>query len=181
MTAHLRRVVVTGSECTGKTTLARDLAARGGALWVPEQSREFAAGLGRPLTYEDVGAIASAQIAAEDAIVADAACRGDRVVFLDTDLISTVVYGRHYYGACPSWIEAEARVRLGDLYLLADIDVPWMPDGVRDRPEARQQVHDEFRATLAGFGARVCGVRGLGGDRMACAVACLRASGMESE
>jgi nicotinamide riboside kinase len=181
MTTHLQRIVVTGSECTGKSTLARDLAVRSLALWVSEQSREIAARLGRPLTPEDVSSIASTQIAAEDAIVAEAARRGDRVVYLDTDLLSTIVYSRHYYGACPAWIEAEAHVRLGDLYLLADIDVPWTPDGVRDRPEARQQIHDAFHTTLAEFGARVCEVHGLAEDRTACAIACLRGAGIENE
>lgn len=181
MTTALARIVITGSECTGKTTLARELAARHGALWVPEQSREIATRLGRPLTSEDVSAIASAQIAAEDAIIADAERRGDRMVYLDTDLLSTVVYGRHYYGVCPSWIEAETRVRIADLYLLADIDVPWTPDGVRDRPEARQQIHDEFHAALSEFGAPSCEVHGLGEDRTASAIACLQRNHLASE
>ena len=46
-------------------------------------------------------------------------------MLLDTDLVSTVVYSRHYYGDCPAWIEAAAVRRLADLYLLHDIDVPW--------------------------------------------------------
>ena len=65
-----RRIVVTGSESTGKTTLARQLAERLGARWVPEQSREYAARVGRPLTAGDVEAIANEQIAAEDAAIA---------------------------------------------------------------------------------------------------------------
>jgi hypothetical protein len=34
-------VTVTGSECTGKTTLARDLARHFDAVWVPEFAREY--------------------------------------------------------------------------------------------------------------------------------------------
>ena len=37
------RVVVTGSECTGKTTLAADLAARLSVPWVPEYARQYVA------------------------------------------------------------------------------------------------------------------------------------------
>ena len=65
----------------------------------------------------------------------DAAARQARLVVRDTDLVSTTVYARHYYGSCPAWIEAAARRRAGDLYLLLCPDVPWVPDGLqRDRP-----------------------------------------------
>jgi nicotinamide riboside kinase len=164
---------VTGSECTGKTTLAHDLAAQYGVLWVEEQSRAYAAKVRRELTVDDVAPIASEQIAAEDAGLAEAIRREHRWLFLDTDLLSTVVYARHYYGTCPPWVEAEARARLGDQYLLADIDIPWTPDTVRDRPHAREEVHELFRVTLREFGANMCGVRGLGPSRLVAAQSCL--------
>ena len=100
------RIVVTGSESTGKTTLARDLAAHFGAQWVPEQSRSYAERVRRELKADDVAPIASEQIAAEDAALVEAIRTRRRWLFLDTDLLSTVVYARHYYGSCPAWIEA---------------------------------------------------------------------------
>jgi NadR type nicotinamide-nucleotide adenylyltransferase len=174
MTApHVTRVVVTGSESTGKTTLAHDLAAHFGALWVSEQSRTYAERANRSLNAEDVAPIASAQIAAEDAALADARKRGDHWLFLDTDLISTVVYARHYYGACPPWIEAEAFARRGDLYLLAEIDIPWSPDGIRDRSDHREQLDQAFRDAMIEFRANSCHVRGLGEHRLASAIKCI--------
>lgn len=173
MDRHVTRVVVTGSECTGKTTLARDLAAHFGGVWVAEQSRAYAEGMSRSLNAEDVSPIASAQIAAEDAALADAMKRNARWLFLDTDLISTVVYARHYYGTCPAWVEAEARARLGDMYLLADIDVPWTADSVRDRPHSREEIHLAFQSVLAEFNAPRCLVRGLGRHRLEAALKCI--------
>ena len=167
------RLVVTGSESTGKTTLARELATHFGSLWVTEQARIYAERVKRELTAEDVSPIASEQIAAEDAALAEAIRRNIRWLFLDTDLVSTVVYARHYYGSCPAWIEAEARARLGSLYLLCDADIDWTPDTVRDRPHSRETLNAEFRATLAEFGARVCSVRGIGESRMAAALNCI--------
>lgn len=169
----LRHIVVTGSESTGKTTLAREVAARLGVPWVPEQSRVYAEGIGRPLTAADVAPIASAQIAAEDAAVVAARRGGHEAIVLDTDLVSTVVYARHYYGACPAWVEAEARARLGDRYLLLGTDIPWSPDAVRDRGHARGELDALFRLTLAEFGASVCEVRGLGPARLHRALECL--------
>lgn len=172
------RIVVTGSESTGKTTLARELAGHFGARWVPEQSRSYAERVRRELKADDVGPIASEQITAEDAALTEAIRHGDRALFFDTDLVSTVVYARHYYGSCPAWIEAEARARRGDLYLLADIDLPWQPDAVRDRPRARDQLHNEFRSTLAEFNAEVCAVRGSGHQRLQNALDCLSRFGI---
>ena len=167
------RIVLTGSESAGKTTLARELAAHFGTQWVPEQSRSYAERVRRELKADDVGPIASEQITAEDAALAEAIRRHDRWLFLDTDLLSTVVYARHYYGSCPAWIEAEARARQGDLYLLADIDLPWQPDAVRDRPRSREQLHAEFREALVEFCVTACLVRGAGDLRLAAAIDCL--------
>jgi len=173
MSHRVTRVVVTGSESTGKTTLARDLAAHFGGLWIAEQSRAYAERVRRDLTADDVGPIASEQIAAEDAALAEAIRRNVHWLFLDTDLLSTVVYARHYYGVCPAWVEAEGRARLGDLYLLADIDVPWTADPVRDRPHSREEVQLAFQTVLSEFNAPKCLVRGLGRHRLEAALKCI--------
>jgi len=154
------RVVVTGGECTGKTTLAAELAERFAIPWLPEASRLRAEDVlrreGRELSAGDVEPIAQLHCAAED--VALASC--PRALLLDADLLSTVVYARHYYGSCPPWIEAEARRRLADLYLLHSPDVPWISDGVRDRPSERAEIHRLFAGALRASGAPVVEVSG---------------------
>jgi len=150
-------VVMTGSECTGKTTLARSLARRYGADWLPEAARLEADRKGAPLEAQDVEPIALRHLEAESA----ALLQSPRLLLLDTDLVSTVVYARDYYGGCPEWIVEAARERRGHLYLLHHTDVPWIADGVqRDRPNDRARMHDLFVRTLAEFGARVIDVRG---------------------
>jgi NadR type nicotinamide-nucleotide adenylyltransferase len=150
-------IVVTGSECTGKTTLAQELAERFGAPRSPEFAREYLDGRQAPLSDADVEPIARGQIGGEDAAAAGAA----EVVVKDTDLLSTVVYAHHYYGACPAWIERAARDRLGDLYLLLHPDVPWVADGLqRDRPAERALIHDLFRQHLSALGARTVDITG---------------------
>jgi len=167
----MKRVVVTGSECTGKTTLAGDLARHFGTVWVAEYARDYlddkVATTGLPLDASDVEPIARGQIAVEDR---GAAMAKDLLV-LDTDLVSTTVYARHYYGACPAWIEQAARDRRGDLYLLCDIDVPWVADPARDRPHQREQLHALFVEALDALGARYVTIRGSWPDRLAAAIA----------
>ena len=99
---------------------------------------------------------------------------GTRVLIKDTDLVSTVVYARHYYGSCPAWIERAARERLGDLYLLLHPDVPWVADGLqRDRPATRGELHRLFAEALAALGAPVVDITGGWPARLARAVAAI--------
>jgi len=159
----VRRVVVTGSECTGKTTLAEALAERYRTVWIPEYSRQFVREKGRPPEYADVEAIARGQIGIED----DLASHGHDLVIQDTDLLSTVIYSRHYYGTCPDWVEDAVVERAGDLYLLCDIDVPWMPDGdQRDRGGRREEMHQLFRQALLDRDLEFVDIRGSLDHRM---------------
>lgn len=131
-----------------------------------------------PLGAADVGPIARAQAAIEDAAAARAAAAGAPLVMRDTDLVSTVVYARHYYGACPAWVEDAARARRAALYLLCDVDAPWAGDVVRDAaaadPAERARLRDAFAAVLAEFGCRAVWVRGGGDERVRAADAAVR-------
>ena len=153
-------VCVIGPESTGKTTLARHLAEWLDTEWVPEASRRYAVRKGSELLASDVSPIAHEHIELADGAVERAGERGATALVLDTDLISTVVYARHYYGAVPAWIVRAQRERRADLYLLCDVDVPWVPDGARDRPQNRAVMFDLFRRGLAARDARRVIIRG---------------------
>jgi NadR type nicotinamide-nucleotide adenylyltransferase len=175
--------VVTGSECTGKTTLAAALAAEFDAPWSPEFVREYVDARGAPLDASDVEPIARGQLAGQHAAEDAATTQGSRLVVRDTDLVSTVVYARHYYGSCPEWIEAAARKQAGDLYLLLCPDVPWIADGLqRDRPDeaVRAELHSLFRSALAAAGARVVEIYGPWPERHRQAAAAV-ASGLDDD
>lgn len=157
------RVVVTGSECTGKTTLAQLLAAHYRTAWVPEFARRFVLETGAAPEYRDVGQIARGQIALED----EGAAQAGRLLVQDTDLISTIVYSRHYYGDCPDWIEPALEKRRADLYLLCNIDVPWIPEGeMRDRGDRREEMQALFFNALLDRGVTFQEIRGSRDERL---------------
>lgn len=146
----LFRVVVTGSECTGKTTLARQLAEHYSVEFAPEYVRTFAETVGGRLQFTDHGPIARGQMALEDEYVA----RASGLLIHDTDLLSTAVYCSHYFDRCPDWIDAAAADRRANLYLVCDIDVPWTPDDLRNRGDRRPEMHALFISAVEESGAR---------------------------
>jgi NadR type nicotinamide-nucleotide adenylyltransferase len=169
--APVPRVVVTGSECTGKTTLARDLAAHYDTVWVPEYIRGYLDAKGAPLVHADVERVARGQIEAESA----ARTRARGLLVQDTDVLSTVVYSRHYYGDCPGWVEEALLGAVPDLYLLLHPDVPWVPDPQRDRGHRREEMHALFRGAILGRGFPFVDVAGGWPERRARAVAAIDA------
>jgi len=129
-----KRIVLTGPEATGKTTLANALAERCEGRHVPEYARTYVEGLGRRYTRDDVEHIARVQVRQYE----EAEAAGIYPVFFDTFLVITKVWLSVVYGSAPAWLDAEIRRCAADLYLLCYPDLPWEPDPVRENPGIRR-------------------------------------------
>jgi len=165
---HMIRIVFTGSESTGKSTLAVAVANHYGVEVVPEFVRAFAEQRGGGIEFSDHGPIARGQMALEDEYIARASVSARPALLIqDTDLLSTVVYCQHYFGRCPEWIEEEARARRPDLYLLCGTDVPWIADGVRDRGHRREEMQELFVAAVGASQAANASISGTPDVRLA--------------
>jgi NadR type nicotinamide-nucleotide adenylyltransferase len=162
----MTRIVLTGSESTGKSTLAEKLARHYSTGLVPEFVRTFAARKGAPIDFGDHGPIARGQIALEDEHLA----RAERLLIQDTDLLSTVVYCRHYFGCCPPWIEEAAQSRRPDLYLVCQPDIPWVADGIRDRGHMREELQEMFQRAVADSAVPSVDLHGTREERFARAI-----------
>lgn len=165
----MKRVVLIGSESTGKTTLARRLSEHYGVEWVPEFVRDYAERKGETLVFEDHAPIAHGQIALEDEYRVRASERDAPLLLQDTDLLSTAVYCSHYYGKCPFWIVDAAKARRPDLYLLLDIDLPWVEDPARDRGAMREEMQSLFRQAVQQSGVPFVVIAGDSDARFAAA------------
>lgn len=140
----VKRIVLFGSESTGKTTLAQQLAAHYHTVWVPEYSRIYQEEQKRPLTLADVIPVAKGQMHLQ----AQALPFANKLLICDTDILETKVYSEAYNGRCPSWLLEQIPRQLAHLYLLTNIDLAWEPDGIRDRPHNREEMHMRFKHEL---------------------------------
>ena len=130
----VKRVVIFGTESTGKTRLAQKLAAHFGEPWSPEHVRDYWDRQGGKITAGDLDAIARGQMANEETATA----RARRVVFCDTDLLTCTLWDDLLFpGHCPPWARAaaERRAQATHLVLLCAADVPFAPDPQRCFPD----------------------------------------------
>jgi len=136
----IKKIAITGPESTGKSWLARELAAHYTTNWVPEFAREYLSELGRPYNYDDILIIARNQYQLNNELLQSA----NQFLFCDTELIVTKIWCDVKYGKCHPWIEEHISKQNFDLYLLTDIDLPWEPDPQREHPHLRQHLMELY-------------------------------------
>ncbi len=141
----VRRVCISGPESTGKSTLARDLASHFHTVHVSEFARGLLNSKQGVCELNDIPLIARGQMASEDALARQA----NKLLICDTDVLTTTIWSDVLFGECPAWIRQAARERQYDLYLLLDVDVPWVDDRQRYLPHARQEFFERCKQTLA--------------------------------
>ena len=169
----LRAISLTGPESAGKSTLAAQLAAHYGTVFVPEFAREYLRKNGPNYTLPDLAAIAHGQLAAEAA----AATRATGLLFCDTDLLVIKIWAENAFGTCPAWVLAElARPRYA-LTLLLAADLPWAPDPLREHPDPAQRTYfyTLYKAELQRLGWPFVEISGPPAHRFAQACAAVEA------
>jgi HTH-type transcriptional repressor of NAD biosynthesis genes len=147
-------VTIFGPESTGKTRLAEMLASYFGAPLVPEYAREFWDRHGI-ITLEDMLPIAQEQWRREDEALLRQGAEEPatmKLIICDTDALTTMLWSDLLYGTCPEELRrtAEKRAKNYALYLLLDIDVPFVPDPQRcfPDPEDREKAMRIWRGAL---------------------------------
>ena len=166
-------IALVGAECSGKTTLARSLAVRLGAPWVPEYARTYLAGRSG-YTKSDVLAIARGQRRAEQALHDT----GHGLVIADTDLVVIKIWWAVRFGENDPWLDAALEEDLAAprrrFYLLPRPDFPWVGDPLRENPDDRAVLHERYRSLLDALGVPFRELTGTKRERLAAAESAVR-------
>lgn len=142
-------VVITGAESTGKSTLTKDLAKHFNAEYIPEYAREYIEKLPHKYTFDDVETIAKKQ--KEQFNIEKN--KSQQMIFIDTWLIITKIWFEMVFNKIPAWIDLEIAKSEIDLFLVCDIDLPWISDPVRENGgENRIVLHHKYIKTLQEYG-----------------------------
>ena len=144
----ISKIALFGPESTGKTTLAKQLAAHFQTVWAPEFARDYLQQKWDTTQQicepEDLLPIAIGQTQLEN----QALLTANKFLFCDTCLLVTKVFSEIYYNFCDPALDKAARKHKYDLFFLTDVDVPWEKDDLRDAPQQREMTFDVFKKAL---------------------------------
>ncbi len=153
----MKKIVAIGPESTGKSVLCEQLAAHYKTTWVKEYAREYLLTNGTDYTYDDLLDIAKGQVAAEEAGISNLENAapslqpmGHKLLFIDTDMYVMKVWCEFVFDKCHHWILNQVAERKYDLYLLCNIDLPWVKDELREYPDlkSRRKLYHYYKDAL---------------------------------
>jgi len=155
----VKKICLYGPESTGKSSMAKRMAEVYNTEFVPEVAREMVSS--NDFTLDDIIRIGQAQT---DRVL-EKLTEANKVLFCDSDLITTQIYSRHYLKEIPSVLfKLEDQIKY-DLYFLFDIDTPWVEDGLRDLGNRREEMFTIFKNELECRGIAYILVKGNWNER----------------
>lgn len=146
----MKKIVIIGPESTGKSSLCNQLAEHYNTFWCAEYAREYLLKQGKEYSHEDLLIIAKGQAELENRITQLSITNQKPLLFFDTNMYVIKVWCEYVFGKCHNFILEEISKRSYDLYLLCNIDLPWIPDELREYPDEkpRQELFNTYKDIL---------------------------------
>ena len=140
------KIAITGPESTGKSTLAEKLAHHFNTDFIPEYSRTYLENLEGQYTENDVVEIAKRQ----HQLIIEEEKKSPKILIADTEIIVCKIWVEYVFKHSNETIDNILKQQDFDLYLLCDIDLPWVYDPLRENPdlEERKELFEIYRNTL---------------------------------
>ena len=149
----MHKIIITGSESSGKTTLCKALSKHFNLPFSKEFAREYLDQLGRNYKKDDLLKIAKGQLLSEL-----------NSQLLDTDLITIKIWSEYKYGNCDKWILEQIKKEKKEkrFYLLCRPDIPWEADRQRENPKDKEKLFKIYKKELENLGHDYFVVEGKG-------------------
>ena len=136
---NLHKIIITGPESSGKTTLCKALSKHFNISFSKEFARYYINSLDREYIIDDLLSIAKGQLECEF-----------NSQLLDTDLITIKIWSEYKYGSCDKWIldKIEKQKTEKRFYLLCSPDITWQADKQRENPNDREELFKIYKQEL---------------------------------
>ncbi len=150
----IKKIVFTGPESSGKTSLTLALAMRLGVPYVWEYARFYLESKGPAYTYEDYLCMAAGQLRWERLMEERLLWRfrqegkGPTVLLCDTGALVLKIWGEQRFGSYPAMLD-EALYTY-DLFFLCRPDIPYEEDPLRENPHNREELYELYKQHLKG-------------------------------
>lgn len=141
------KIVITGPECSGKTTLSIALAKSIGGVWMEEVARNYLENLNRAYALSDIEIISELHLEKESEL-----SEKSGPLVLDTDLITLEIWADEKFGEVPDMIYKNVRSRDYNFYFLCSPEIPWEEDPLRENPHDRHRLFEVYKEKLISLG-----------------------------
>lgn len=140
----MQKIIFTGPECSGKTTLSKKIAKKFKLPLVPEYARIFLDKTNGNYEYKDLKKIAKGQLKLE--LQKTQIKNQNNIIICDTDLQVIKLWSIIKYGKCDSFILQNQNKEA--LYILCKPDFAWEYDYLRENPYNRKEIFDIYLKEL---------------------------------
>lgn len=144
----ITKVVFVGAMSTGKSTITEELARRHGTVYASEYGRDYWAEyqVDRRIGLAAFDEIAVGHVEREEQALLEA----DKILFVDTNAITTYMFALDYHGQAPELLTRMAmeNAQRYDLFFLCDDDIPYDDTWDRSGEQKRSVFHKRIIADL---------------------------------
>ena len=163
------RIVVTGAESSGKSSLTQHLGNIFGLPYALEYARYYLEENGPEYDLEGLREMSRLHLIYQQEKVPSSAACG----IFDTDLINYKIWAEEVFGCCPAEISSGIEQELSHVYLLCKPDLPWEPDPLRENRYDCQRLYQRHLDEIIRLKRPYEEVEGCGRERMTNAEAAL--------
>ena len=162
-----RRIIITGPESSGKSTLANALGETYGWPVLGEYAVEYLQKYGPSYDFDDLIKIAKGQHAQEE----DMLIFTNKPVICDTSMLVMHIWSQVRFGKTDPKILKWLDGRKGEVFLLCKPDIDWEPGPFRENPDDRELLYEKYNRWLRDNDCRFCVISGSGNQRLNTATA----------
>ena len=138
----MHKIIVTGPESSGKTTLSKKLSQHLKGKLVNEFARNYLSKKNNNYNFENLLEIAQNQYKLEN--------QKSKLIVCDTDLITIKIWSEHKFGKCDTWTldKISAQKKEQRIYLLCRPDLKWEYDPQRENKLDRDKIFNIYKKEL---------------------------------